>query len=335
MTTSTTSAGLAGSSAGPAPARRRKPIDWRGLGMIWGFAAPALLVYLVFVLIPIALAAVYSFFKWNGLSAIGGTLAPFVGFDNYARAFTDQKFLDAIGHNFAIAGLSLLIQGPIAIAVALLLNRRMRFRGLVRTLIFIPYVLSEVVTGLAFALLLQPHGPFDGVLASIGLGQWLETAGQDGGRVLWLADPTLAFWVLFFVLCWKYLGFAILLMLAGLQGIPEELFEAAAIDGANWWQIQWRITLPLLGPTIRIWAFLSIIGSLQLFDMVWLLTGGGPLDATTTMATYMVKYGFLRNQFGYGGAVAVVLFLISLVIALLYQRFVLRRDLAGAITGGR
>ncbi len=123
-------------------------------------------------------------------------------------------------------------------------------------------------------------------------------------------------------------------MLAGLQGIPEELTEAASIDGASWWQVQRYITLPLLGPTIRIWAFLSIIGSLQLFDMVWLLTGGGPLNATTTMATYMVKYGFLRNQFGYGSAVAVILFLISLIIALVYQRFILRRDMDGAITRG-
>ena len=136
------------------------------------------------------------------------------------------------------------------------------------------------------------------------------------------------------MLTWKYLGFAIILMLAGLQGVPEELGEAAAIDGASWWQIQRHITLPLLGPTIRIWAFLSVIGSLQLFDMVRILTNGGPVNATATMATYMVDYGNGRGQVGYGSAVAVILFVISLVIALLYQRFVLRRDLSGAITRG-
>ena len=114
--------------------------------------------------------------------------------------------------------------------------------------------------------------------------------------------------------------------------MPDELSEAAAIDGANWWQIQRHITLPLLGPTIRIWAFLSMIGSLQLFDMVWILTGGGPVNATETMATYMVEYGNGRSQIGYGSAVAVVLFVVSLVVALLYQRYVLRRDLSGAIT---
>lgn len=290
--------------------------------MIWGFAAPALIVYVTFVIVPVGLAAVYSFFNWNGLSA----LDRFIGFDNYIRAITDPVFLKAIGNNLAIVGLSLLIQGPLAIGVALLLNRRIRGRALVRTLIFVPYVLSEVVAALAFKLILQPNGPFDSVLASLGLG---------GLKQLWLADQNVVFWTLFFVLSWKYLGFAILLMLAGLQGVPEELSEAASIDGASWWQTQRYVTLPLLGPTIRIWAFLSMIGSLQLFDMVWVLTGGGPVNATVTMATYMVQYGFQRSQLGFGSAVAVLLFVISLVFALVYQRFVLRRDLSGAVTGGR
>jgi raffinose/stachyose/melibiose transport system permease protein len=305
-------------SAGPAPARTRRG-GWRAPLFIWAFAAPALLVYLTFVLVPVALAAVYSFFNWNGLSA----LERFIGFDNYVRAFGDPVFVGAIGHNLAIVGLSLIIQGPLAIAIALLLNRPLRGRTLIRTLIFVPYVLSEVVAGLAFRLLLPPNGPFDGILTALG---WA------GDKPNWLADPDLAFWTLFVVLTWKYLGFAIILFLAGLQGVPDELAEAASIDGASWWQIQRHITLPLLGPTIRIWAFLSIIGSLQLFDMVWILTGGGPINSTATMATYMVEYGNGRSQIGYGSAVAVILFVISLVIALLYQRFVLRRDLSGAIT---
>jgi raffinose/stachyose/melibiose transport system permease protein len=317
MTTSTMPAGPA-VSAGPAPARTRRG-GWRAPLFIWAFAAPALLVYLTFVLVPVALAAVYSFFNWNGLSA----LERFIGFDNYVRAFGDPVFVGAIGHNLAIVGLSLIIQGPLAIAIALLLNRPLRGRTLIRTLIFVPYVLSEVVAGLAFRLLLPPNGPFDGILTALG---WA------GDKPNWLADPDLAFWTLFVVLTWKYLGFAIILFLAGLQGVPDELAEAASIDGASWWQIQRHITLPLLGPTIRIWAFLSIIGSLQLFDMVWILTGGGPINSTATMATYMVEYGNGRSQIGYGSAVAVILFVISLVIALLYQRFVLRRDLSGAIT---
>jgi raffinose/stachyose/melibiose transport system permease protein len=139
------------------------------------------------------------------------------------------------------------------------------------------------------------------------------------------------------ILTWKYVGFAVILFLAGMQNIPEELSEAAAVDGASYWQTQRRITVPLLAPTIRIWAFLSIIGALQLFDLVYIIWGQyvSSTAGTSTMATYMVTEGRNAGNYGYGNAVAVVLFLISLVIALLYQRFVLRRDTQGALTGGR
>jgi multiple sugar transport system permease protein/raffinose/stachyose/melibiose transport system permease protein len=138
------------------------------------------------------------------------------------------------------------------------------------------------------------------------------------------------------IITWKYIGFAVILFLAGLQSIPEELFEAAAIDGASYWQTQRRITLPLLGPTIRIWAFLSMIGALQLFDLVYIIWGQyvAATAGTSTMATYMVVNGRNAANYGFGNAVAVVLFLISLVIALAYQRFVLRRDTEGALTEG-
>ena len=319
MSTSTIKAGPA-YSAGPVPARRRSSRVTKRV-QIALFVGPALIVYVVFVLLPVVLAAFYSFFKWNGL----GPLDSFIGIGNYTRLLSDPVFLAAIGVNIFVVVMSILIQGPLAIGIALLLNRKLRGRTIFRVIVFIPYVLSEVVAGVAWKLILQPDGPFDTLLKSAGLG---------GLKQLWLADGNIAIWTLFWVLTWKYVGFAIILFLAGLQGVPVELEEAGKIDGANWWQIQRHITLPLLAPTIRIWAFLSIIGSLQLFDMVWVLTGGGPAGATTTMATYMVQYGFQRNQIGYGSAVAVVLFIFSLVFALLYQRFVLRRDLEGSLTRG-
>lgn len=303
----------------PAPPRRSSAR--RGRALILGFLAPALIVYLAFVILPVVLAAVYSFFNWNGLSA----LDRFIGIDNYVRALTDPVFISSIGHNLGIVVLSLLIQGPIAIGVALLLNRKIRGQALFRVLIFVPFVLSEVIAALSWKLLLQPQGPLDSVMATLGLSDL---------RQLWLADQNVVFWTLFVVLSWKYLGFAIILFLAGLQGVPEELSEASQIDGASWWQTQRHITIPLLAPTVRIWAFLSIIGSLQQFDMVWVLTGGGPVNATSTMATYMVQYGFQRSQLGFGSAVAVILFVVSLVFALLYQRYILRRDLQGSLTGG-
>jgi raffinose/stachyose/melibiose transport system permease protein len=136
----------------------------------------------------------------------------------------------------------------------------------------------------------------------------------------------------FVVLTWKYLGLAILLFLAGLQGVPDDLYEAAQLDGASWWQVQRRISIPLLGPTMRTWSFLSMIGSLQLFDLPWIMTGGGPANASSTMSTYLIDKGFHSYEFGYGSAVAVILFVICFVFALLYQRFALRRDTQGALT---
>ena len=144
--------------------------------------------------------------------------------------------------------------------------------------------------------------------------------------------PEIVVYTLFVVISWKYFGFHMILYLAGLQQIPRELEEAALIDGASAPQILRHVTLPLLGPTIRISAFLSIIGALQLFDLVWVMTGGGPVNASNTMAVYMIDWGFKRFQFGYASAVAVIMLVISLVFALAYQRFVLRRDLQGALT---
>ncbi len=282
------------------------------------FTGPALIVFFGFVILPVVLAAFYSLYNWNGL----GPLERFIGIDNYVRALNDPVFIRAIGNNFTIVVLSLLVQGPLAIGVALLLNRKLRGRVVFRALIFVPYVLAEVIAGLSWKLLLSPRGGINAFLENVGLGDLAQP---------WLANPDIALGVMFVILTWKYLGFAILLMLAGLQGVPQELQEAAAIDGASWWQTQWSVTLPLLAPTIRIWAFLSIIGSLQLFDMVWVTTKGGPVGATNTMAVYMLQNG--QGAPGYGSAIAVILFVISLIVAVVFQRTVMRRDLAGALTG--
>jgi len=137
---------------------------------------------------------------------------------------------------------------------------------------------------------------------------------------------------LFVIISWKYFGFHMILLLAGLQGIPHEIEEAALIDGADRRQAFRHVTLPLLGPTLRVSVFLSIIGALQLFDMVWVMTAGGPLNASSTMAIAMFKAGFKNSQMGFGSALAVILFVFGLVVALAYQRFVLRRDVEGAVT---
>jgi raffinose/stachyose/melibiose transport system permease protein len=287
--------------------------------VIVGFLLPALVLYTVFVLYPITQSIRYSGFDWNGLEP----LTDWVGFQNFKDAFNDPLFIEAVTNNGIIIGLSLLLQIPFAVALAVLLSRNLKGRGVFRTMYFAPFILSEVVTGVVWRQIYRPAGLFDQILASVGG----ESVTQE-----WLADPKIALYSLFFVISWKYFGFHMVLILAGLQLIPTELEEAAAIDGASWWKGFRFVTLPLLGPTIRVSIFLSIIGALQLFDLVWVTTKGGPINSTATMATYLVDWGFRRGQFGYASAVSVIVFGLSLIVALFYQRFVLRRDLEGALT---
>jgi multiple sugar transport system permease protein/raffinose/stachyose/melibiose transport system permease protein len=308
------------------PTASRKPR--RGIGTrarleIAVLSGPAIIVFVMFVIFPVIMAAYYGFFSWKGY----GVPTNFIGLRNYVTILQDGLFHDALKHNGLIVILSLLLQGPVSVLLALLLNRKMRGRSLIRVLIFVPYVVSEVIVGTGWSLMLQTNGAVNSLLDNVGLGQF---------KADWLANPQYALWTLMVIISWKYVGFAVILFLAGLQGVPEELSEAAAVDGASYWQVQFRITLPLLGPTIRIWAFLSIIGSLQLFDLVYIIWGQyiASTAGTSTMATYMVQNGRNAGNYGYGNAVAVVLFLISLAIALVYQRFVLRRDTEGALTGG-
>jgi ABC-type sugar transport system permease subunit len=305
----------------PRAGGRRRGLSWAGRIEVLLLAGPAVVFFAGFVLLPVAMAAYYGFFRWSGF----GPATDFVGLQNYITIFSDPNFQAALGHNAFIVVMSLVLQGPVAFLLALLLNRRMRGQSVIRVLIFVPYVIAEVVVGTGFSLMLATNGAANAALDNLGLG----FLAQD-----WLADPQIAIWTLMAILTWKYIGFAVILFLAGLQSIPEELYEAAAIDGASYWQIQRRITLPLLGPTVRIWAFLSIIGALQLFDLVYIIWGQyvSSVAGTNTMAIYMVATGRNAGNFGYGNAVAVVIFVISLIVALVYQRWVLRRDTAGAIT---
>jgi raffinose/stachyose/melibiose transport system permease protein len=284
----------------------RLPAKWLTIGL---FLLPALVLYLVFVIIPILQAAHFSLYKWNGL----GPLEDFIGLKNYQVALASDVFWQAVGNNVLVIVLSLLLQIPFSLGLAILLNRRFPGRAIFRLLFFVPYVLSEAITGIVFSLLLQPDSLVDSALQSGGLGGLV----QD-----WLGNTEIVMLTLFVIISWKYFGFHMILLLA----------EAALIDGAGRWQAFRYVTLPLIGPTLRVSVLLSVIGALQLFDMVWVMTGGGPLTASTTMAVNMFKTGFEKQQMGYGSALAVLLFLCALVVALLYLRFVMRRDIDGAVT---
>jgi raffinose/stachyose/melibiose transport system permease protein len=294
----------------------KRPTRWV---TIVAFLLPALFLYALFVLLPVIQAAYYSLFKWNGLQP----LTDFVGLKNYVTAFASDTFTTAVANNLLIIVLSLAIQIPFSLSLAVLLNRRFPGRAMFRLIFFLPYVLSEAITGVVFTLLLQPGAVVDSTLTDVGLGGIV----QD-----WLGDSSFVMITLFIIISWKYFGFHMILLLAGLQGIPAEIEEAALIDGAGRWQAFRYVVLPLLGPTLRVSVFLSMIGALQLFDMVWVMTGGGPITASNTLAIAMFKAGFKSQQVGYGSAIAVILFLCGLVVALAYQRFVLRRDVEGAVT---
>ena len=308
----------------PARAKPRRPRAGTWLTVTL-FLLPALLLFCLLVLAPIVIAGYASFFDWNGF----GPPTDFVGLGNFERLLSDRIFLDDLWHGLLLILLTLVFQLPVALGLAMLLNQRLRGRRFYRLVFFAPYVLSEVITGVLFTMIFSPE---TGLVNHL-----LHTVGLDSLAILWLADPSVVMYTVFLVISWKYFGFHMILYLAGRQGIPEEVIEAAAIDGAGPWQTFRHVTLPLLGPTIRISVFLSIIGTVQLFDMVYVLTGGGPVHASETMAISMFQVGFRQFEVGYASAISIAMFLISLVFGLIYQRYVIRRDVEGAVTvmGGR
>ena len=296
---------------------RRRALHWLTAA---GFQLPALVLFLGLVLLPMLFALYAAFFRWGGF----GMPSDYIGGENFTRLFQDDVFLGDLWRCLVLVVLSLAIQLPFALAMAVLLNQRMRGRAVYRMLFFAPYVLSEAITGILFGMIFAPDDGFaDQVLGKVGL----EGLGGE-----WFADPSTVMATVFLVMTWKYFGFHMMLYLAGLQAVPRELTEAALIDGASAWQRFRNVTLPLLAPTLRISVFLAVIGSIQLFDLVWVTTAGGPDHHSETMAVTMFQYGFKRYQVGYASAISVVMFGISLVFALAYQRFVLRRDLEGATT---
>jgi raffinose/stachyose/melibiose transport system permease protein len=299
-------------------ARRVK--DWL---TAFSFTLPALILFGALVLAPIMYALYVSLFNWGGF----GSPSDYTGLSNYSRLIKDPVFLGDLWRGLLLVGFSVLVQLPFALAMAVLLNQKLRGRAIYRMLFFAPYVLSEVITGVLFSMIFAPDdGLADNVLGAVGL---------DGLGGLWFADQSTVMPTLFLVMTWKFFGFHMMLYLAGLQGIPAELHEAARIDGAGAWQRFRHVTLPLLGPTVRISVFLSIIGAIQLFDLVWVTSQGGPDHASETMAITLFQFGFKRYQIGYASAISIALFLISLVFALAYQRLVLRRDTEGALTNMR
>ncbi|CCM78840.1 carbohydrate ABC transporter permease [Rhizobium mesoamericanum] len=292
--------------------RSKAPSLARRLPVLLLFLPPALLLFAIFVILPMGEAAWYSLYKWDGY----GLPTQFVGMRNFEVLFKNSAFLTALKNNALIIVISILIQIPLAIWLAMMLAHRIAGVVLFRLIFFLPYVLAEVAAGLIWRFV------YDG-----DYGLFASAAHLFGVATPYvLADKDLAIYAVLAVVVWKYFGFHMMLFIAGLQSLDKSVLEAAEIDGASGWQKFRYITLPLLGSTVRLSIFFAVVGSLQLFDLIMPLTGGGPFNATQTMVTFLFNFGVTRMQVGLGSAVGVVLFLICVTLAFGYKRIFMRND---------
>jgi raffinose/stachyose/melibiose transport system permease protein len=301
---------LAGRAAKPATRRRLGRREGpRGVSVAW--ALPALLLALAVHYVAVAAGGWYAFTDWNGISAS----AKWVGLDNFRELFHSQTPRAALIHTIELAAAFVVLTNLIGLCLALGLHRVVKSRNVLRALMFAPFVLSPLATSYIWRFIFDYNGPVNGLLGAVGLDEWKRT---------WLGDPTWALWTIVIVMVWQASGLAMSFYLAGLQGIPEELDEAAAVDGASLWLRLRAVTLPLLAPAMTVSIALATIQGLRVFDQVMALTGGGPGDSTETLSTQLFKQGFANNRYGYGAAFALVLTVFIATISLT-QILILRR----------
>ncbi|MCK9286141.1 MAG: sugar ABC transporter permease [Sphaerochaetaceae bacterium] len=260
------------------------------------------------VVFPIFQSARYSLYRWDGL----GPITRFIGLENYKEIFQDPIFWKSLKNNLIVVFFSLATQMPPALFLAIILTGRIRGKSFLRTVYFAPQIVSTVAASYLFYYVYEPtFGLLNNLLKGIGL---------DSLTRGWLGDPSLALYAVMVVISWKYIGFYMVLFMAAIEGIPNELFEAARIDGCSSFQVIRKITLPLLSGTIKTACILSIVGSIKYFDLIWVMTSGGPAHSTELIATYMYKKTFLSWEMGYGAALAFVLFAIAILLSVGFSR---------------
>jgi raffinose/stachyose/melibiose transport system permease protein len=293
------------------PKKRQRKTPWLTIILL---LLPGTVIYVLFLVWPVLQSAYYSLYKWNGL----GPIVDFIGIQNYVRALSHKVFQVSLWHTLQIVVLSLIVQLPLAIMLAIMVGRGLPGRSIFRTIFFLPYVFSEVITAILFNTIYSPQGGLFNALARV----FVPTAEP----IAVLANPQTALFAVFAVVTWKYFGLHMILYMAGLQQVPKDVEEAARVEGASEAQVLRHITLPLLAPTIRLTIYLSVLGSLNQFVLAWILTEGGPANSSELAATYVFKYGIQRMNLSYGSSVALILFAICLVFSLGYQRAVMRQD---------
>lgn len=270
----------------------------------WLFVAPALFFYTLFWIVPMFGAFGISLTHWDGISF---DTMRFAGADNYIQLGSDPLFWGSLRNNLIFVGAALGIIVTVALVLALILNSQPRGHATFATVLFMPIVLSNVIIGLMFTLLLSP------------------TSGILSGDTQWLGDPDTALWSVLGAYVWRDLGFSVLLFLAALQAVPRDLIDAARIDGAGPFRTIRNVALPSIREVTIVVSVLAVTNAFLLFDLVIVMTGGGPYHASQVLATYMYNQGFTRGVLGYGSAVAMVLFVIVLVVTAIQLRLTRRR----------
>ena len=270
------------------------------------FLLPALILFCGVLIAPIGASAYFSFFDWKGLGA-----KTFVGLKNYKELFTSNSigFMKALGNSLLLAALSVCIQLPFALSLALALGKKIRGERTFLAVYFMPVLISTVVIG---QLWLKIYNPDYGVL-----NVFLRGIGRDDWTRIWLGSKDTAMGAVLVPILWQYVGYHMLLLYAGVKSVPSELLEAAMLDGATNGQVNRYIILPYIKPIIRISVIFAVTGSLKSFDMIYVLTNGGPLHSTEVPSTLMISMLFLRNRYGMGSTIAVILILLCFGFALL------------------
>ncbi|ACZ21104.1 permease component of ABC-type sugar transporter [Sanguibacter keddieii DSM 10542] len=303
MTTLTAPAGSTGTRTSP-PGKRRSVGPTLAP---YAFIAPFYLLYVLFMIVPILAAMVLSTTQWAGLGS-----PTFVGLRNYAGLLTDTSFWTAMGNSGIYVLVSVLVVVPLSLLVAQALNAKgLRGRDLFRVTYFIPMVISPIVISLIFSMMLDTE---------FGLVNTLLQSVLGFGGVDWLGDPTWAKVSLSFVMLWRWVGYLTIFFLAGLQAVPRELYEAAELDGAGTVRKFTTVTLPAIQPVTAFVVVTSFISAAQIFDEPYLLTRGGPGESTLSIAMFVFRAAFERQQFGYAAAAGIVLFVVVFAVSRLLNR---------------
>jgi raffinose/stachyose/melibiose transport system permease protein len=293
--------------------RGRRRVSPTGAPTRW-FAAPALAIYALIVIYPSLGGAYYAFTDWSGIGA-----HHWIGLQNFKTLFSDDQSFGSLVNTIKLTVFIVIIQNAVGLALALGVHTLIKSRYVLRTVFFAPAVLSPVVIAFLWKYMFNPQ-------PDAGLNALLGFFGLAFLQQNWLGDPAVALWAIGLTVVWQYAGYSMVIFLAALQGIPRDLEEAAALDGAGRWQRFRHIVLPLIAPAMTINLTLSTIGGLKLFDQVFAITGGGPGYSTETLSTLIYKQAFVFGQFGYSTAVALVLALLVSGLALIQMRYLQSRE---------